>query len=747
MNNNFKWLALVSDIHILNMMPSNMHESFIDMRIMIYKDYPKIAQSMIKFNKQSITYLYNEIKIKTTQNIPYHIIINNYPNDRSMVIYILDCLEYKTESIETITLHDNQIKAITNTVENDFNSGIHSQATGSGKSIIALKIIKEFNQKYPNKHVLWTCERKDIPQKLFFHKKDNIIIPNHQQFEIWKQNDIIDMSKFTIKEFVYNKNKKWIKEINNHKSDKPLFLIINRAFLTSKSKIPNHEYKYEDIKNRAELIILDECHSAMACNTYQMLLYFKYNWKAKIQGFSATPYRKGKSYTTINIQIDYPEADKDKILVSENENKLVQIFAKPNNTTELNILSWFNMKEAIENNIILEPIFHWYRVNNYGIQNENVDENNEPKYENIYDITEIDSAMCVLDEIMLKCQYKKGIAWCRLMSTADEWFAIFEKEKTKYDNLKHIKAFIDHSNVIPSDDNYDKFYELADSAIIFCASKFREGSDIPYLNFCIFLDKVRTRGELPFIQCIGRVLRNDKYKIKQNGHIIDGCTIDNDNDIIKSIVNKIIKYYLHLYEFTKSDFMNVTNNDKIILYDKIIKSLKLKPENNEIIIELNDDKKIVIDIGKIDMKSLCWNKIIPSFGELLKDTIILSDYEEYIMFRDKVRKLNIKTDCEYDIKYLEYGLYDMNKKKIIPSKRFATYFKGWYEFLGIDTTKFIESYDAWKNKCEQLGLTQDNYFDKCVEYEDMPSMPREFYKGHLNFGEIFCGKANKYKKN
>ena len=52
-------------------------------------------------------------------------------------------------------------------------------------------------------------------------------------------------------------------------------------------------------------------------------------------------------------------------------------------------------------------------------------------------------------------------------------------------------------------------------AILFCACKHREGSDIKNLDCCIFLDKVENRNPKTFIQCIGRVLRKDK-KLKKN---------------------------------------------------------------------------------------------------------------------------------------------------------------------------------------------------------------------------------------
>ena len=58
--------------------------------------------------------------------------------------------------------------------------------------------------------------------------------------------------------------------------------------------------------------------------------------------------------------------------------------------------------------------------------------------------------------------------------------------------------------------NYKDFKELENNGILFCAMKHREGSDIKNLDTCIFLDGVRDRSELGFIQCLGRVLRKDK---------------------------------------------------------------------------------------------------------------------------------------------------------------------------------------------------------------------------------------------
>ena len=69
-----------------------------------------------------------------------------------------------------------------------------------------------------------------------------------------------------------------INKLNNYDGNKPIFLIINRAFMTAKSRnYDGSKYRYEEITNTPKLVIIDECHSSMASETYKLLIYLKYN--------------------------------------------------------------------------------------------------------------------------------------------------------------------------------------------------------------------------------------------------------------------------------------------------------------------------------------------------------------------------------------------------------------------------------------------------------------------------------------
>ena len=52
-------------------------------------------------------------------------------------------------------LRKNQQIAVECSKNNDFSSGVHFHATGTGKSWIALELILEYNKKYENRNILW----------------------------------------------------------------------------------------------------------------------------------------------------------------------------------------------------------------------------------------------------------------------------------------------------------------------------------------------------------------------------------------------------------------------------------------------------------------------------------------------------------------------------------------------------------------------------------------------------------------
>ena len=108
--------------------------------------------------------------------------------------------------MELLSLRENQKKAINYTLKNNFKSGIHFHATGTGKSWIALELILRYNDKYKENNILWLCEKKSILIEQFNKKT----IREKGYMDIYK--------KFFIINYTEKKPSEWYKYINNAKN-------------------------------------------------------------------------------------------------------------------------------------------------------------------------------------------------------------------------------------------------------------------------------------------------------------------------------------------------------------------------------------------------------------------------------------------------------------------------------------------------------------------------------------------------
>ena len=174
-------------------------------------------------------------------------------------------------------LRNNQSQALDIVIKNNFNNGIISHATGTGKSITGLSIIKEYNKLFPKNNVYWICEHKFILVELFNN-------PNFRElFNTFNSN-------YNILNFSQDKKRNWYQIIND--SSKPVFVIINRSFLVSQEK-------YKKIIKNIDFIIHDECHSIKNKTTTEFYNYIKVNHNYKVIGLSATPYIQYYPFTNI----------------------------------------------------------------------------------------------------------------------------------------------------------------------------------------------------------------------------------------------------------------------------------------------------------------------------------------------------------------------------------------------------------------------------------------------------------------
>ena len=338
-----------------------------------------------------------------------------------------------------MTLNKNQINAIDTSINNDFQSGIHFHATGTGKSWIALELILAFNNKYKNTNIFWICERKSILIEQFSSK----LLKERGYEDVFK--------KFHILNFSSHKQQDWFNSVNSSRFwGKSTLTIINRSFLTSNDK-------FKKINLNIDLIIHDECHSIVNNSTQD---YYKYILEKypniKVLGFSATPNTNFEPFT--------------------------------------NILSSYSIYNAFIDDVIVQPVIHWFK-------------SDETMNQQII----IQNVKNLIDNM----PYKKVIIWCGMIKSCKD----YAREWSRYFNDYLIS--IDTSVEIDEFNSFEEFEKKDKKALLFCAGKHREGSDIKNLDCAVFLDFVQNRYCKTFVQCIGRVLRKDKNNIKKSGLIID----------------------------------------------------------------------------------------------------------------------------------------------------------------------------------------------------------------------------------
>jgi hypothetical protein len=338
------------------------------------------------------------------------------------------------------TFHKNQQSAIEVSLRNNFESGVHFHATGTGKSWIALELLSQYRQRNPkNCNILWICEQKSILLDQF----DTKTLESKGYGHILKQFFIFDYSKI--------KPRNWSSIVNSAAIwRKPILIIVNRAFLVSQAE-------YEGLAIPLHLLIHDECHSIS--NKTTQLFYEtiqRTNPDVCCIGFSATPLLRPP-------------------------------FTK--------ILSQYTIYDACRDGVIVPPRIVSFKSDTQ-IRPENI------------------RKLC--HTLFQTLPYQKIIVWCGMIQYCESAVTEWSRDPLFTDWLLTIDTSKSSDRT-----GYKEFYESKGRAILFCAGKHREGSDIPYLDGCVFLDNVAERNHKTFVQCVGRTLRRDPDAKKTHGLIID----------------------------------------------------------------------------------------------------------------------------------------------------------------------------------------------------------------------------------
>jgi len=641
--------------HIMKMFiyPKDIIELMIekaDLMINILRYYKNILDDGIKNN---ITFLSIRVEImnKKLENESmnkqlynkFHTILYEHLNNRewfreyyeniegSINILKVD-FEIKDMDIDTSNFiwRENQAEAIEIRNREGLQTGIHCQATGTGKSALIINDIDYIRNVVNRKcKIILFTERVNILKDLFAFHKDH---DNNPRLEEWKYKGIGDLTDFNIIDRVTQKTYDWTDLLND--SDKPTIVVINRAFLTSARS------RHQDIIN-LDAIIIDECHASVSNKCHDFLTHWKER-NVPIIGYSATPLRAGKTDGKFNKE------------------KLLEIFSMSNDPTKLNLITNYNMIYSIEKGLILPPKFAWFDIE---------DRESETKFE----ITEKDykAVLNVLNDVMKWVESEKIIAWCGTINNCEQWRELFEKYKNMFTDLDSKHIFIDHSK---KPDDYETFKNIIGNAILVCAQKHREGSDISKLDVAIFLDRVKDRSAVVFIQSIGRVLRIDpENPLKTFGVIVEGVHRSNKN-YDKDFIDKILGYY-----FALENISDIDGEDCYEKYAKIMDVVKFDTKHKIINMSFGD-----IEIP-INCASLCWKDVIKNFQKILSHKVKMSPLQMFNIYVETLKKQRTFKNPNNDF-WAEYEKLDHDELNL-PKDIYEEYEeifaeKTWYDILG-----------------------------------------------------------------
>ena len=279
---------------------------------------------------------------------------------------------------------------------------------------------------------------------------------------------------------------------------------------------------------------------------------------------------------------------------------------------------------------------------------------------------------------------------------------VFERDTLYYKDY--------HSKTKDKSEHLNKFKQ-SKFGILSCVYELGEGTDIPDLNGVVFAENMES--EIRIVQCSLRANRlNKKYPNKIAYYIIPWIDTDDwDEDSVSfEKVKKII---------SKLGNEDETISQKIILSE--IKNRKQKATQEEYDyddLELEDDEN---ELNKLKLR-LRYKRTLKSRCSPEEDEL------NYI--RSLNKELNIQDKHQYNDLSRYHPHYIDNPESYF--KKHALW-KGWYDFLGVDTKNFIQTKDEWIRFCKEKNVKSVHIYNKlCEEYHQLPREPSELYLGFTN---------------
>jgi hypothetical protein len=259
--------------------------------------------------------------------------------------------------------------------------------------------------------------------------------------------------------------------------------------------------------------------------------------------------------------------------------------------------------------------------------------------------------------------------------------------------------------------------------IIPCVYIFGEGFDLPKLNGITYSENMVS--PIRMVQCGLRPNRLDKENPNKIAYLLipyldtDNCGISNNSfshcrDIIYKMRN-IDEKIEHKIIFGNIKTSNPIQSSSSTTYTSN------PPSTSNILINLEENQDELLKL-KLRLK---YSKSLLSTQSEEQD-----EYDYIKMLNKEMNFTSFDDNNTYINRKHEHKEYIEEPKDYFTKNGVWT---NWYDFLGIDTSIFIQSKLEWIEFCKLLNITSiEDYFEKYKKNKELPSMPEEIYIGYTN---------------
>lgn len=218
------------------------------------------------------------------------------------------------------------------------------------------------------------------------------------------------------------------------------------------------------------------------------------------------------------------------------------------------------------------------------------------------------------------------------------------------------------------------------------------------------------QSEIRIVQYLLRPNRLEINNLNKKAYIIIPYIDDNDKS----------------YEKVRNIIYQMRNVDENI-EQKIIVLIERKKENTNIIQYNKQCKSYNFEENKEELNKI---KIRLKYSKTLNSKFT-EEQNEYNYIKSLNKSLNIQSKNDYNEKWNNLHCDYISKPEEYFKKKGV--WINWYDFICIDTSKFVQSKQEWIKICkEKKIMSLKDYDEICKIYKNLPKEPACFYKDFTN---------------